>query len=328
MTPRVPSFLLFLLLLWTSAGLGQSPEFVRLYEEHLAEAEEDPDDPEKWMMVGLFAGVSLRPQEAIRILESIDPTTIPGFNGELYWVYLSGFLNMAGEHERELAAAKQYAEMFPDGRFHPYLSLRSLAAVGRVDEANQLIEAVPPDSTDAPGYDAEGLAALAGHFRDHGYAEAADDFRAREVAWYEAHPIIPDEETDYRIDYAAALYKSARWQEAEALFLQLADENPEEMTARAYRGLLAARRGDAEGATAADAWLADREVSERRPGFNTLYRARIAAAQGDIERAVALLERTLEEGYRAPAELRGSLAWDFEPYLDHPAYRDFLRPRE
>jgi hypothetical protein len=28
------------------------------------------------------------------------------------------------------------------------------------------------------------------------------------------------------------------------------------------------------------------------------------------------------------AELRKDLAWDFEPYLDHPAYRDFLRPRE
>ena len=175
MTPRIASLLLFLLLLWASSGLGQSPEFVRLYEEHLAEAEADPDDPEKWMMAGLFAGVSLRPQEAVRILESIDPTTIPGFNGQLYWVYLTAFLNMAGEHERELAAAIQYSELHPDGRFHPYLSLRALAALGRVDEANRLIETVPLDSTDDL---AELLGVLAGHFRDHGYAEAADDFRS------------------------------------------------------------------------------------------------------------------------------------------------------
>jgi tetratricopeptide (TPR) repeat protein len=321
---RISASLILLLLFAPSAGLGQSPEFVRLYEEHLAEAEADPDDAEKWVMAGLFAGVSLRPHEAIRILEGLEPSTIPPSLSQLYWVYLTSFSNMACEHERELAAAREYEELFPDGHFQPYLTLRALASLGRVDKVEQLIESIPDTSDELPVL----LYALAGHFRDHGYAGAADELKARELAWYEGRPLVADEDSDYRLDFAAALYRSTRWKEAEAFFLELAEEDLESITPRAYLGLLAARKGDVEGAARADGWLADHEVSEEDPGVRAMYRARMAAVLGDIERAVALLEQALEEGYRMPAELRKGLAWDFEPYLDHPAYRYFLRPRE
>jgi len=326
---RVPVLVLFLTCITVSTGFAQSVEFAEEYRALLKEAEANPDDPVRWLLAGYYAGISIQPHEAIRILESIDPLTLPDssyvqFPSTMYWLYLTSFMNMAGEHEQELEAAKQYGELFPEG-FWKYLTVRALAALGRVEDVKRVIRSAEGHPSGMPA--SVLMSVGAGHLLDHGYVEAAEELAARELAWYEARPLV-HEDTDNRSDYAMSLYVSGRWEEAHGLLLQLAEEDSDAYRVRGYQGLVAARTDDAGGAASADRWLADLELPDMLRGINTVYRARIAAAQGDIERAVALLEQALAEGFRKPAELRARVAWEFVPYLDHPAYRDFLRPRE
>ena len=83
-----------------SNGFAQSAALAEEYRSALADAEADPDDPVRWLLAGYYAGISVQPLEAIRILESIDPLTLPDssyvpFPNHLYWIYLTSFRNMA-----------------------------------------------------------------------------------------------------------------------------------------------------------------------------------------------------------------------------------------
>jgi Flp pilus assembly protein TadD len=135
-----------------------------------------------------------------------------------------------------------------------------------------------------------------------------------------------DAETDGGLEYAVNLYYAGRWMEAGERLRRLARNDPDDYRALGYLGLVALQAGDAEEVADLDSRLAEVELPEWRLGANTVFRARIAAAQGEIERAVDLLEQALAEGYRQPAELRAAVAREFSPYLEYPRYRDFLRP--
>jgi len=322
MTPRVAVLAALLILLLAPSLYAQNKEFADSARTWMERVEANPDDPVARVEAAYWAGLSIQPYEALRLLESIDTATFPDSSvmPELYyWIYRAAFLNMTRQHERELAVAKEYTALYPDAWATPVLLARAFASLGRTEELNRLID---EEEADSGGNPTMLMDAGARHLLDHGYAEASARLTERQIAWYEARPLVEGED-DFRFDYARALYRSGRWDEAETRMLQLADEDPDDEGPQVYLALLAARKGDLLRAAESDAKLAELE-----PPLGSIYRARVAAVRGDIELAMALLEQALEEGVRMPAELKPSLVWEFAPYLDHPAYRDFLRPRE
>jgi hypothetical protein len=316
-----------MILFLAPSSSAQNREFADRYRALIGEVEARPDDPMLRLEAAYWAGVSIQPREALQVLGTIDPATLPNASGmgpanQLYWIYLTSLWNLCGEHDRELAAAHTYAGLFPDGRWRPHLLIRPLASLGRVDEVSRVIDAEEADSNG----DLARLTSLAtGYFLDHGFGEAARQMIDREHAWFDDQLPI-DAETDGGLEYAVSLYYAGRWIEAEERLRQLIHNDPDDYMALGYLGLVALRAGDAEEVADVDSRLAEVELPEWRLGANTVFRARIAAAQGEIERAVGLLEQALAEGYRQPAELRAAVAREFSPYLEHPRYRDFLRP--
>jgi len=60
-------------------------------------------------------------------------------------------------------------------------------------------------------------------------------------------------------------------------------------------------------------------------GFDTYWRACIAAHLGEKQQAVDLLQQALTEGYWFQTQLHRTI--DFEPLWDYPAFKELLRPK-
>ena len=89
------------------------------------------------------------------------------------------------------------------------------------------------------------------------------------------------------------LYELGRLDEASAVWTELLASDPGNVDARAYLGLIAARRHDTAAAAASDSWLQEAETPY--VFTRTMYRARIAAQLGQRERALDLLGPALDE---------------------------------
>ena len=96
-----------------------------------------------------------------------------------------------------------------------------------------------------------------------------------------------------RADRGAVLYELGRLDEASAVWTELLASDPGNVDARAYLGLIAARRHDTAAAAASDSWLQDAQTPY--VFTRTMYRTRIAAQLGQRERALDLLGPALDE---------------------------------
>ncbi len=124
----------------------------------------------------------------------------------------------------------------------------------------------------------------------HGDSAAALEVAERAVRWFESRSA--ERSRGERIDWAEALYRVGRMVEATSIFRALAQEFPNDVRYRGWLGILAAKTGRLNEASETDAQLADWDQPFTR-GANTYWRAAIAAALGDHERAVRLLAQAL-----------------------------------
>lgn len=131
----------------------------------------------------------------------------------------------------------------------------------------------------------------------------------------------------------AALYWAGRWDAASAIFHQLTGYAKFAVRAHGVLGVLAARREDRAEANAADAWLAGVDPRHCR-GEVSVWRARIAAALGERERAVELLDQAFAEGQTQDysGTYGPGMGWfrldpHFEPLRDFPPFVALMRPK-
>ena len=237
--------------------------------------------------------------------------------------------------ERALAAARRYGRKwilvhgkdFDEARFTT--EAIALAHLGRVDEARALADsalAVNPEEVwvwDLPLL-----------MTGHELRNAGDHAGARKVFEHVAKNLHDLRDTAGKAGAAEALYWAGRWDEATNLFRQLAGHPKFGVRAHGALGVLAARREDREEAEAADAWLSGVDPRHRR-GEPSVWRARIAAALGEQERAVELIKQAFAEGQTQDywGMYGPGMAWfrqdpHFETLRDLPAYQTLLRPRE
>jgi predicted Zn-dependent protease len=280
--------------------------------------------------LAMMAHWSSRWQEAVTIFRRLNPEGGVLW-GRLYYDYFTSSLHLLGEHQRELDAAERGARQYPGtGRFLVQ-QVRALAALGQVDDVNALVATSftlrsqvgwsDPLRGRRGSLPANAMWAAVSELRAHGRPQAALALNERLLAWLATRSAA--EAARLRPERGAALYVASQWAEAAAVFDSLSAEHPDSVAFLAWRGRVAARRGDR--ATA-------QQVSEQlgaltRPylfGANTRARADIAAILGDKATAVQLLRDAIAQGERT-AFLEDGI--DFDGLRDYPPFRELLRPR-
>jgi tetratricopeptide (TPR) repeat protein len=263
---------------------------------------------------------SNRPHESIAILSDVDDLSTFYFQ----WQTLMEALHMVGDYSSELTQAQRGRRAYPDRLRMLANELRALAALGRLDE----VERGLGESLLLPRGGPLTAASVMGHvaleLRAHGFRDASLGVAERAVQWYRSRP--PDEAATAWVGtgLAVALYWAERWDEAEALFREVAAEAPRDVLVHGYLGLLAARRGDREEAL---------RISDRLEGLADPYdhgrdryvQATIAAQLGDLDRAMVLLRDAYARGRPFGIFLHSDM--DLEPLRAFPPFREFIEPK-
>ena len=279
---------------------------------------------EATFMVGAMALRLNRPNEALRALTQVDPDRgfLKGWDG--FWGYPMQAHMMLDQLELALADAREGRRRYPDSRQAVHQEVTVLSAMGNEAEVDRLID-VEDGLPEAPGLPLpRTLRGAATIFRGYGFDSAARRMAERAVS------LLPNRDTsaagdENRLILVEALYLLDRYAEARPIVLVMERRAPEDMTWLGYAGLLAARLGDR---SAADS-IMRRLANDRRPfafGRGALWRARIEAALGQDQQAIALLRTGLAQGL-AFDQAFISVMPDFRNLAKYPEFRELFRPR-
>ena len=272
-----------------------------------------------------------RPWEAIEILTENEwyPGMLrsAGLYGveQDYWEFLARGYHMLAQHEAELETTGRARKLYPRSLKLLYYQVRALAAMGGIEELHELLDeatGLPPEDFWLPGLV---MSDAAYELRAHGHREMVLPFAERAVAWYERHPPADPRDRTRRILEALAYYGAERWEDARALYHDLAAEFPDNVNFQGFLGALAARRGDRDEAL---------RISERLAGLNDPYdfgrdsywQACIAALLGERERAIELLRASFAAGRRFTLQVHRDV--DLEPLWGYAPFEEFVAPKQ
>jgi DNA-binding SARP family transcriptional activator len=265
-----------------------------------------------------------RPREALDALLSLDPERGPMRGWRPYFEQLVGSYSALDEHESALEATQQYREIYGDDPSTLGYEAGALAALGRVEEVNTLLDdltALPEQGLNQ----GEIILGIALDQRRLGHIDAAQTTVDRAIRWFDARLPETKSSAAWRWSYAWALYIADRRDEAYSVATSLSEEFPEDLQYRGFVGVLAACRGDQEEAQQISQWLESLDRPYLR-GNHTMWRSRIAGTLGDGENAVALFRQAVAQGMSYPG------AWNFssipfEPLRDYPPWQELIRPK-
>jgi adenylate cyclase len=230
-------------------------------------------------------------------------------NGDLAEAHsvLAGLLLGNDEIPSAAAEARRAMELNPS-LSDPYRWLAQIAAgEGRIDETVRLLEA-------ARLLDPVDVNILAFLGRAYAYAGREADALAH---WERTKPLIPFRTNAHLAEYYLSLPDYAK---AEASVREMERLRPESAVSLAYRGILAARQGDSDGAQRAIHQL---ERRAERGELTEFYAGFVHFALGEIDAFVASLERAFELHALPLMELTYSPL--FAPARSDPRIVDLLR---
>lgn len=269
--------------------------------------------------------------DAIRHLTQLDPST--SFDdGVIARMYLARAQHLRGDFLAELQTARQARQQHP-GRLAPWEGeVRALVAAGRMAEADGLVEnqvilpvpypELPPISVVWPTAGSL-LTYLALEARAHGQADAFRRWVEGAIAWHREQ-MAEDAGID-PMGLIQALYYGERWDEAvHHLGGITRSEDPRDVESLGFSAVLAVRLGDPDRVESLDQALASLDAFELS-GANLVWRARIAALQGQKRRAVELLHRAYRKGW--PFNIWYHVEPDFAPLSDYSPFKEFLAPK-
>jgi DNA-binding SARP family transcriptional activator/TolB-like protein len=270
--------------------------------------------------VGVEALKSNRPQEAVAALS--DSLVISSWY--YHWLTLIEAQHMLGDYRSELSEARRGREVFPEHLRMLESEVRALAALGDIDAVWERLDEsllLPAEGGFLPG---DVMLAAAAEFRAHGYRAASFSVADRAIEWYRSRPNAEMATGWYRYGLANVYYMRERWEDAQLLFEELASEAPTDINIRGFLGVLAARRGDNEAASAISESLTGM-AAPRDFGRDTYWQACIASLSGERERAIVLLRAAYAQGRAFTVFLHRDM--DLEPLRDYPPYQRFAEPK-
>jgi tetratricopeptide (TPR) repeat protein len=267
-----------------------------------------------------------RPREVVTLLRPLERRASSSGMREMYWHLLIWNLHGLGQFDSALAVARRAAVEFPDNPLIDRYGMRQVAALGRVDSLNAILERrlLKPSLQRSAGED---LLFAGLELRGHGHLDAGRQTCSRAATWFESHTTQSSSPT-FRGMQANALYCAERWTEARSLYADMAAWDTSLaffpgtrwfMQARIRLALIAARRGDTTDVARTDRWLARREDPEGWYG-----QAVLAGLRGDVDRAFGLFQRAWERG--VPGFSFAHVDPDLEPLRDAPEFRALLYP--
>jgi hypothetical protein len=231
---------------------------------------------------------------------------------------------MLGQLPAALEAAREGRRRYPDSRQAVHQEVTVLSAMGSETEVNRLLD-VEDGLPESPGLTlARTIRGAATIFRGYGFDSSARRMAERAVA------MTPDTDAtqagdENRLIRVEALYLLDRYAEARPIAVVMARRAPSDLNWKGYTGLLAARLGDR-----AEADRVMRELAnDRRPfafGRGALWRARIEAALGQDQQAIALLRTGLAQGLTFD-QLYINMMPDFRSLERYAEYRELFRPK-
>jgi tetratricopeptide (TPR) repeat protein len=257
-------------------------------------------------------------------MDSVDPEILYSRLAGAWRIgMLAKALHMLGNYKLELKEVLKGQKYYPNRLWLRAFEARALAALGKIDAVREVIEKslVVVSSSGTPG---DVMLEAAWQLRAHGHMEAYQEIANRAVGWYQDRLRLKEVNEDMRHDLATALYTAERWDEAQAVFEELAEDDPENIEYQGRIGLLAARRGERDKALKIFKEL----ESIDRPylfGDHTYMRARIASLLGEREQAVALLENAFAQGLLYGAYLHHEM--DLEPLRNYKPFQELLKPK-
>ena len=267
------------------------------------------------------------PAAAVEHWKAIDPEH--GWAGSWpgYWNGLTLGLHLLGRHEEELRATRRAQKLPSRSPSFRTMEARALIGLGQVDSiariADELLRISPENAPQVVG--------LAQELRVHGHPEMGVPLLAQAIRLLRRMVDTTTAAADrnwYRSFLANALDQAGQTDEAARLYAEIARQDSSDVMARAFAGVMAARRGDRAGTESTMQFLST-------PGADGIAglplrdycAAKIALALGDREHAVALLRQALgrHTAYWLPRYLHMDPSWDplrtFPPFetLVHPA---------
>ena len=261
--------------------------------------------------------------------------------GCLYFMYLTGALHQLGEHQEELREAQRAGKVFPDLLNPRAYEVRALAAMGRLEEVNSLVDEIlkmPPRwgypgcciARGTPGYV---MLAAAEELRVHGYHDESVKMAILAEDWHRSRTGLEVRLEETRSGLGNSLYVAERFSEAKVVFAELFAVHPDSIEYKGRLGAIAARLGNREEARQ----LAEELRLVERPYLrgNQLFRsARIRALLGEKGRALALLKDAIAQGsgVMEVADHYGyaliySHCMDLESLRGYKPFEDLIKPK-
>jgi len=259
--------------------------------------------------------------EKMKTLEH-DKIHFPGWSYEV----LAQAYHMTGEHEKELQTAAEGRKKHPELFASYWNELKALAALGRIEDINNLVTEslnMPTSNDWTPATPGWLMLITAQELIAHGYNSAGKDIILKSIVWYNNN--YKDEFSE---ELGAAYYIAGQWDKSEEIFSALLEKKSERIELWGYLGIIAAHRGDTV------------QIEKCRNHINDLYnkynfgkeaywKSRIAAVSGDKEMAVQLLCTSFSQGlhmwgYDIPAYE----AVEYESLRDYKPFQDLIKPKE
>jgi len=270
-------------------------------------------------LVGLYAVYLNRPRKTVETFSKIDFQVQWADYASMSWRFgvLCDAYHLLGDHEKELEVAREAQKYYPNDLGRRADEAAALAALGGIEEVYDVIEESkrieqPRGSVTYVMY----VASL--ELRAHGKRAEGLRIAEQRIQWYEEHD---PGNTGARAD---ALYDAERWDEAYALYRELAVEDPDNWYHKVSLGTLAARLDDTEEARRMANELKNLE-RKYLFGSHTYNRACIHALLGEYAEAVRLIQESLKQGCRVTVHMHRDM--DLEPLRDYPPFQELLKPK-
>ena len=271
----------------------------------------------EWRIVLVeFLLAANHPREALDSLLRISPDQGMLKGSPAHINMQLGAYHLLNDKQRMVAAAEQEMRLFPD--FPSAVSDLALAhaVAGHWADVERLATEIQRRGRTPTFVPRNVLRSLASEVRWHGNPALAKAMLERVLASYAAEPdslSVPS----FKYGRALTLYYLERWKEAKQLFGELAAAPKASSEQKGFLALAAAHLGDRATAERLARAIGPEVPPPELRGV-TIWRARIAAALGDDERAIELLRQAFAQGVPAAVvhadmdleHLRGIAAFD------------------
>jgi len=304
---------------------GRELEQLRLARSLLALAPKDI----LYRLIAANAAVSLnRPREGLRSLGDLTTIDWGALGASAKVANLIGVAaaahHLLGEHAAELEVVRYGIGVYPDWLGLREAQVAALAALGRVSD----VEMVITEALHAPGKRItphQIVVTACEELRAHGRVQDALRIAAQAADRYPERTPQQAASVDDALDQVEYLSLAERWDEARVLAKRTYEAHPDDLRARVYWGIAAARAGDREVARAIGRTLSERGHVPFFYRWVPLWpRADIAAQLGDKDGAVEALRAALGTGspyYDLHVDP------DLEPLHGYPPFEELTKPR-